>query len=77
MWISVLHHVVDVHEWLLTYGNSNKCDHGPLTDEREKKWLEKDSSAHESLRRIVLDKRLLGNIPYYINFRYEKYGNEK
>nr|XP_022344857.1 uncharacterized protein LOC111137607 isoform X2 [Crassostrea virginica] len=68
-WIGVLHHVVNVHEWILSYSSTNKCDHGPLTSEREKGWLERDSPAHVALRHIVLDKRLLNNIPYYLNFR--------
>lgn len=69
MWIGVLHHVVNVHSWILPYSSSNKCEHGPLTSAREKGWLEKDSPAHVSLRSIVLDKRLLNNIPYYLNCR--------
>lgn len=50
MWIGVLHHVVNVHSWILPYSSSNKCEHGPLTSAREKGWLEKDSPAHVSLR---------------------------
>lgn len=69
-WIGVLHHVVNVHEWVLPYSSTNRCEHGPLTSEREKGWLERDSPAHVALRHIVLDKRLLNNIPYYLNFRY-------
>lgn len=68
-WIGVLHHVVNVHEWVLPYSSTNRCEHGPLTSEREKGWLERDSPAHVALRHIVLDKRLLNNIPYYLNFR--------
>lgn len=77
MWIGVLHHVVNVHSWILPYSSSNKCEHGPLTSAREKGWLEKDSPAHVSLRSIVLDKRLLNNIPYYLNCRFISFVNSQ
>lgn len=32
-------------------------------------WITKGSPAHEALRKIVLDKRFLNNIHYYLNFR--------
>lgn len=72
MWIGVLHHVVDEHEWIFAYSTSNKCEHGPLSSERDKGWLKKDSPAHCALRDIVLNKRLINNIPHYTNFRYYK-----
>ncbi|KAK3107865.1 hypothetical protein FSP39_023881 [Pinctada imbricata] len=46
------------------------CYHGPLQESREKPWLKKGSKAHDALRKIVLDKRLLNSVPYYLNFRY-------
>jgi hypothetical protein len=42
----------------------------PFVAERQKEWLDGDSPAHVALRHIVLDKRLLNNIQYYLNFRY-------
>ena len=69
----MLHHVVGEHEWILPYSNSevNGCRHGPLEDEDLEKYLEKGEPAHEALRSIVMDKRLLNKIPYFLNFRYE------
>ncbi|KAK3089924.1 hypothetical protein FSP39_007669, partial [Pinctada imbricata] len=71
IWAGVLHHVVDEHEWALSYGSMDygQCSHSALETDREKPWLKKGSKAHEALRRIVLDKRLLNNVPYYLNFR--------
>ena len=47
-----------------------ECDHAPLNeDERSKPWLKKDSPPHKALTKIILDKRFLNTIPYYINFR--------
>ena len=42
--------------------------------EREKPWLSKNSKAHDKLQEIVLKKRFLNTIPYYIHFRYVRYG---
>ena len=72
MWLGVIHHVVNEHEWILPYriGSKSSCMHGPLTEEREKGWLEAGSPAHAALRDIVKDKRLLKKIPYYSNCRF-------
>ena len=71
MWIGLLHHVVNEHEWVLEEGvNGGECPHEPLgDDEHNKPWL-KESPAHEALTKIVMDKRFLNTIPYYVNFRY-------
>lgn len=75
MWVGVLHHVVGEHEWYLPYSEMglSMCKHDPLTgeDTGNKEYLIKGSPAHEALRKIILDKRLLHKIPYYLNFRYE------
>ncbi|XP_076100577.1 uncharacterized protein LOC143069695 isoform X1 [Mytilus galloprovincialis] len=71
-WFKILHHVVNEHTWLLSYDDSfdnNKCNHGPLSEERENKYMEKGSDAHTALRYIVMDIRLLKDIPYYLNCR--------
>lgn len=64
--------MVNEHEWILPYraGAKSSCQHGPLTEEREKDWLEAGSPAHVAVRDIVRDKRLLKKIPYYLNCRY-------
>jgi hypothetical protein len=71
MWISILHHVVDEHEWLISEGSGEgKCAHEALSEEeRNKPWLKKNSSVHKSLREVVLDKNLMRTLPYYVNFR--------
>ena len=71
MWISILHHVVDEHEWLLAESGEGKCAHEPLSaDDRNKPWLEKNTPAHNALREVVMDKNLLRTLWYYVNFRY-------
>ena len=60
MWISILHHVVDEHEWLLAESGEGKCAHEPLSaDERNKPWLKKNTPVHNALREVVMDKNLL------------------
>ena len=72
MWIGILHHVADEHEWVLEGRiNGGQCAHAPLNEtDRNKPWLEKDSAAHSALAKIVLDKRFLNTISYFANFRY-------
>lgn len=67
----MLHHVVDEHQWVIDDGKGEgNCDHSVLTEEeRSKPWLTKDSSAHEALRKIILQKLLPNELHYYTNFR--------
>ena len=56
----------------LSYGRGdNACSHGPLDEERTVEWLKKGSHSHRALLKVVMDKRLMNNVPYYLNFRYE------
>ena len=47
----------------------NECKHGPLSSEREKGWLTGATPPHDALIKIVMDKRFLRKIPYYLNCR--------
>ena len=71
IWEGLLHHVVNEHEWLFDYrSGSNNYSHGQLTDQRDIEWLEKGSKPHQSLVKIVMDRRLQNNVHYFLNFRY-------
>ena len=63
--------MVNEYEWILSYRNSGEsaCKQGPLNVDREKGWLKKGSAPHKALRDIVMNKRLLQKIPYYLNCR--------
>ena len=63
MWLGVLHHVCDEHEWL-----GGKCTHENIVDS-DKTPLLRESKAMESLRNVVLDKALLDSLQYYTGFR--------
>ena len=68
MWVNVLKHVCNVHEW---YGG--KCLHGPLS-EKDHECLKSDSPPPlQALREIVLDKKFLKSFLFYTSFRYFYY----
>ena len=71
VWRGINHHVITEHEWLPPSSDASySCKHGPLSSDQDKGWLERDSDQHVALRKIILDKRFLNKIPYYLNFRY-------
>jgi hypothetical protein len=71
VWRGILHHVINEHEWLLLSSDGScSCKHGPLSGDRDKGMLERDSDPHVAWRKIILEKRFLSKIPYYLNFRY-------
>ena len=58
----MVHHVANKHVFsgdLIT-----RCPHDPIDPEvaRKKKWLQKGSKAHNALKEVVLDKRLVKDI---------------
>ena len=71
VWIGILHHVINEHEWLLLSSDGSfSCKHGPLSSDRDKGMLERDSDPHVASRKIISEKRFLNKIHYYLNFRY-------
>lgn len=80
VWYGMLHHIVNEHVWFVPFANStvSTCQHGPLEDgSQTKEYLKKGSAAHNALRQIVMDKRLVKNIPYYLNCRYVNFLKDK
>lgn len=68
-WISILHHVADKHKWDSTE-LYNRCAHDPIspTAKQKTKWLPQGSPAHEALKQVVLDKRLLNDLDLLTKF---------
>ncbi|XP_073467392.1 uncharacterized protein [Aquarana catesbeiana] len=68
-WVSLAYHSANVHEW----SDANiyqSCSHGPLYDSEDKHylWLEPGSAAHQHLKAVVNDKRILKDMEHLSNF---------
>ncbi|XP_068735198.1 uncharacterized protein [Montipora capricornis] len=65
-WFGVLHHVCGEHEWA-----GGACKHSPdETGTSGKTYLAKSSKALTALREVVLDKKWLNNLEFYVRFRH-------
>ena len=62
-WISIEHHTADIHSWD-SADIYHKCPHPPIPrdEARKKRWLQPGSAAHDALREVVFDKKLLKDI---------------
>jgi len=62
-WISIVHHTADIHSWD-SADIYHKCPHPPIPrdEARKKRWLQPGSAAHDALREVVFDKKLLKDI---------------
>eukprot|EP00057_Strongylocentrotus_purpuratus_P020440 XP_011674914.1 PREDICTED: uncharacterized protein LOC105443459 [Strongylocentrotus purpuratus] len=51
-------------------GSPGKCNHGPLTEDasERKPCLEKDSTSHRALERVLCNTRFRNTLPYYAVF---------
>ena len=70
---SVLYHISNVHEWDSDFNSLfPKCVHPTLPPEEQhsKKWLKSGSVAHNALRLLVLQDRLLRDIKKLNGFRH-------
>ena len=64
-WFGVLHHLVGEHEW-----HDGQCSHGPRTAaENGKPILDKGSKAMEALRKVIMDKRWVESLIFYVWFK--------
>ena len=64
-WFGVLHHLVGEREW-----HDGQCSHGPLTAaENGKPILDKGSKAMEALRKVIMDKRWVESLIFYVWFK--------
>ena len=63
MWISMLHHISNVHHWS-TGDKFHQCLHAPYSraEKRIRPWLKKSSKSFKTLQSIVLDKWLLKDL---------------
>ncbi|XP_073474665.1 uncharacterized protein [Aquarana catesbeiana] len=68
-WISIVYHVANKHRWQ-TGTLYKECQHAPLNKEEEKTryWLTPGSTAHSTLKGIVLNPHFLKNIEHLSHF---------
>ena len=64
-WVGVVHHVCGEHEWAC-----GSCNHGLLVNEEPDEYLNKTQSCMEALRDVVLDKKFMDTLPYYVRSRH-------
>ena len=72
-WKLILHHISNVHEWDSDPNSLfPKCAHPTLPPEEQhsKKWLKSGSVAHNALRSVVLQDRLLRYIKKLNGFHH-------
>ncbi|XP_063289746.1 uncharacterized protein LOC134574554 [Pelobates fuscus] len=68
-WNSVLHHIINEHEW-----NSgalcHRCEHAELfeSDDKKRKWIQKTGLVYSKLDRFVNDTRLQKDLPHMADF---------
>ncbi|KAL7389630.1 hypothetical protein ABVT39_007412 [Epinephelus coioides] len=67
LWLSLLHHVVNGHCWVL-----GRYQHEALETSSTKQWLKKGSKALEALQDIMMDKRWLKRVDKYLTFRVRR-----
>ena len=65
-WISILSHVYDIREFSKNK-IFKKCAHRPL---EPRSWLTLGSPANNVLKSIVMDKRLLKDLPYFVDCKH-------
>ena len=70
-WISILYHVINVHEWE-NHTLFKECAHREYTlhEMKTKAWLKESSFAYNALRKIVTDKSLLKDLKYLTEFNH-------
>ncbi|XP_069820489.1 uncharacterized protein [Dendropsophus ebraccatus] len=63
-WLSLLHHIIDQHEW--EGRRYTACGHGNITTCEDKKifWLKKETPSYASIEKIVTSKQLIKDLPH-------------
>ena len=66
LWVGVMHHVCGNHHWA-----EGKCQHDPMSDPGDgKQWIEPTSTAADTLRDLVFDRKWLNSLSYYVHNRH-------
>ncbi|XP_067844712.1 uncharacterized protein [Heptranchias perlo] len=74
-WASLLHHVVNEHEWIVpNSAGETSCNHESIHDEEHTRpWIQQNSAPLKFLRQIILDRNFLRNISRFKYFRHNSH----
>ena len=64
MWIGLLHHVCNNHEWL-----GGKCQHLEEDHDEDLPWFNRRDKDFLELQKVILNPELLDSFKYYTRFR--------
>ena len=64
MWIGLLHHVCNNHDWL-----SGKCHHEEGAHDENLPWFDRRDKDFVELQKVILNHELLDSFKYYTRFR--------
>ena len=64
MWLGLLHHVCNEHEWV-----GGKCDHDIDDHDESLPWFDRRDKDFQELQKIILNPELLKSFQYYTRFR--------
>ena len=64
MWIGLLHHICNVHEWV-----GGKCDHDIGDHDESLPWFDQRDEDYIQLQKVILNPELLSSLQYYTRFR--------
>jgi len=72
MWTSLLSHIRNVHKFPRNKSTYKSCAHQKLSKRQKlsKKWLKKSSPAYAALENIILDEKLMSDLPHLVNFKH-------
>ena len=63
MWIGLLHHVCNNHDWL-----SGKCHHEEGAHDENFAWFDRRDKDFVELQKVILNPELLDSFKYYTRF---------
>ena len=66
-WLSILHHIVNIHQWEHNE-KFHKCSHPARSNTERTHYLRPDSPAYLALRVVIMDKNLLKCLPMLTKF---------
>lgn len=65
LWMSLLHHVCNQHEWI-----DGKCTHEPINEnQHDLQWFDRRDKDFQALQEVILAPRLLSSLKFYVKFR--------